>query len=138
MNYLNTFGLQTQLWLFSDVIIRFVFVLILIDVSSSGLPRFLILFCCCLVAKLCSSLLQPMDYSLPGSFVHGISQARILEWVDISFSRGSSPPRDQTTSPALSGKFFTSEPPGKPFQCGKQANKLPRKNVPKALHTSSL
>ena len=36
-----------------------------------------------------------MDYSLPGSFVHGISQARILEWVDISFSKGSSWPRDQ-------------------------------------------
>ena len=38
----------------------------------------------------------PMDYSPPGSFVHGISQARILECVAISFSRISSPPRDQT------------------------------------------
>ena len=37
-----------------------------------------------------------MDYSLPGSFVHGISQARILEWVAISFSRGSSWPRNRT------------------------------------------
>ena len=39
---------------------------------------------------------DPMDYSPSGFFVHGISQARILEWVAISFSRGSSPPRDQT------------------------------------------
>ena len=38
-----------------------------------------------------------MDCSLPGSSVHGISQARILEWVAISFSRGSSRPRDQTS-----------------------------------------
>ena len=39
-----------------------------------------------------------MDYSPPGSFVHGISQARILEWAAISFSRGSSWPRSQTSS----------------------------------------
>ena len=51
---------------------------------------------CCLVAKSCPTLRDPMDYSLPGSSVHGISQARILEWVAISFSRGSSQPRDRT------------------------------------------
>ena len=39
-------------------------------------------------------LCDPMDCSLPGSFVHGIFQARVLEWVAISFSRGSSQPRD--------------------------------------------
>ena len=57
-----------------------------------------------------------MDYSPPGSTVHGISQARILEWVDISFSRGCSCPRDQTHVSCLSciaGEFFTTEPPGK-------------------------
>ena len=42
----------------------------------------------------CLILCNPMDCSLPGSSVHGISQARILEWVAISSSRGSSPPRD--------------------------------------------
>ena len=42
------------------------------------------------------SFCNPMDYSPPGSSVHGILQARILEWVPISFSRGSSQPRDQT------------------------------------------
>ena len=51
---------------------------------------------CCLVTKSYPTLCHPMDYSLPGFSVHGISQARILEWVVISFSRGSSQPRDQT------------------------------------------
>ena len=44
----------------------------------------------------CPTLCDPMDYSLPGSSVQGILQARILEWVAISSSRGSSQPRDQT------------------------------------------
>ena len=48
---------------------------------------------------------DPMDCSLPGSSVHGILQARILERVAISFSRGSSPPRNQTRGTA--GRFFT-------------------------------
>ena len=45
--------------------------------------------CICSVAQWCWTLCNPMDYSPPGSSVHGISQARILEWVSISFSRGS-------------------------------------------------
>ena len=56
-----------------------------------------------------------MHCSSPGSSVHGISQARILEWVAISFSRGSSQPRDQTHIPCLASWFFTTEPPGKPL-----------------------
>ena len=52
--------------------------------------------CCCLVAKICLTLCNPMDYSPPGSSVHGISQVRILEGVAISSSRGSSQPKDQT------------------------------------------
>ena len=48
-----------------------------------------------LVAQSCATLCDPMDCSLPGSSVHGILQARILEWVAILFSKGSSPPRDQ-------------------------------------------
>ena len=84
------------------------------------------LFCCCLVAPMyvCTRLLQschtrcsPMDCSLSVSPVHGIFQARILEWDAISFSRGSAPPMDQTgafpASPALAGGSFTTEPPGK-------------------------
>ena len=44
-------------------------------------------------------LYDPLNYSLPGSSVHGIFQARILEWIAISSSKGSSWPRDQTSSP---------------------------------------
>ena len=53
-------------------------------------------YCCCLVTKLCPTLWDPMDCSPQGSSVHGISHARILQWVVISFTRGSSWPRDQT------------------------------------------
>ena len=59
-------------------------------------------------------LCDPVDYSLPGFSIHGISQGRILEWVAISFSRGSSQYRDQTRSPALQTDSLPSEPPGKP------------------------
>ena len=54
-----------------------------------------------------------MDCSLPGSSVHGILQARILEWVAFLFSRGSSWPRDRTWVCCIAGRFFTTEPPGK-------------------------
>ena len=49
--------------------------------------------CVCVCAQSCPILCNPMDCSLPGSSVHGISQARILEWVAISYCRGSSWPR---------------------------------------------
>ena len=54
-----------------------------------------------------SDSLWPMDWSLPGSSVHGILQARILQWVAIPFSRGSSRPRDRTRVSCLAGRFFT-------------------------------
>ena len=63
----------------------------------------------------CLTLCDPMDCSLPGSSVHGILQARILEWVAISFSKGSSWHRDGTRSPALQADPLPSEPPGKPL-----------------------
>ena len=66
-----------------------------------------------LVAQACP-LCDPMDCSPPGSSVHGIPQAGILEWVAISFSRGSSQPRDQTQGSCIAGRFFPSELPGKP------------------------
>ena len=71
------------------------------------------MFHVCVCAKLlqsCLTLCDPMDYSLPGFSVLGILQARILEWVAMPCSRGSSQPRDGTCvslSPALSGRFFT-------------------------------
>ena len=60
-------------------------------------------------ALLCSypTLWDPMDCSLPGSSVHGIFQARILEWVAIPFSRGSSWPRDRTCVSCFTGEFVT-------------------------------
>ena len=59
------------------------------------------------VAQSCPILCDPMDCSLPGSSVHGIFQARILEWVAISFSRGSSRPRDWTWVSRVVGRCFT-------------------------------
>ena len=59
------------------------------------------------VTQLCPTLWDPMDYSLPGSSVHGILQARILEWVAIPFSRGSSWPRDRTQVFHIAGRCFT-------------------------------
>ena len=52
-----------------------------------------------------------MGYSLPGSSVYGISQARILEWVAIPFSRDCPNPGIEPGSPVLSGGFFTTKPP---------------------------
>ena len=54
------------------------------------------------------TLCNPMDCSPPGSPVHGVSQARILEWVAISFFRWSSQPRDRTQVSYIEGGFFTS------------------------------
>ena len=72
-----------------------------------------------LVAQPGATLSNPMDCSLPGSSVHEILQARILEWVAISFSRGSSGPRDRTqgSNPGFRHwrQTLTSEPPGKPI-----------------------
>ena len=59
------------------------------------------------VTQSCLTLCDPMDYNLPGSSVHGIFQARILEWVAISFSRGSSLPRDWTQVSRIVGRRFT-------------------------------
>ena len=60
-----------------------------------------------LAAQSCLTLFNPMNYSLPGSSVHGILQARILEWVTIPFSREFSRPKDQTQFSSIAGGFFT-------------------------------
>ena len=54
----------------------------------------------------CPTLCNPMDCSPPGSSVHGILQARVLEWVAISFSRGSSRPRDRIQVSRIAGRHF--------------------------------
>ena len=73
-----------------------------------------------------SDSLEPLDCSLPNSSVHGIPQARILDWIAIPFSRGSSQPR----SPALQADSLPSEPPGKPF------GSIPSKPKVQNLHLS--
>ena len=57
----------------------------------------------CMYAQSCPALCNPVDYTVPG-----ILQARILEWVAVPFSRGSSQPRDQTQVSHIAGNFFTS------------------------------
>ena len=86
----------------------------------------------CLYAQLLqsfSTLCDPMDHSPPGSSVHRIFQARILEWVVMSSSRGSSQPRDQTgvsLSSALQADSCTVEPQGRPPCTMKELSSLPR------------
>ena len=65
----------------------------------------------------CPTLCDPMDYSPPGSSAHGILQVRILELVAISYSKGSSQPRDRTQVSCIVWHIFflTTEPPGKPL-----------------------
>ena len=71
----------------------------------------------CLVTQLYLTHCDPVDCSPPGSSVHGILQTRILEWVAILFSRGSSQPRDQSHVSCIAGRFFalwaTRETPNK-------------------------
>ena len=68
--------------------------------------------CCVKLLQSCPTLCDPVDYSPPGSSVHGLFQARILGWVVISFSRRSPNPGIKLASlifPALTGRFFTTE-----------------------------
>ena len=69
---------------------------------------------CELVVRSCPTLRDSMNCSAPGSSVHGIPQARMLEWVAISSSRGSSQPRSWTRSPSLQSDSLPAGPPGNP------------------------
>ena len=62
---------------------------------------------CVLVTQLCLTLCNPIDYSLPDFTFHGSLQARILEWVSMPFSRGSSQTRDRTWVSWIASKLFT-------------------------------
>ena len=75
-----------------------------------------------------------MDYSPPGSSVHGILQARILQGVAISSFRGYSQPRDQNQVCCTAGRFFTTELPGKPsMQCGSHESNRPESREREAV-----
>ena len=81
---LNILSLSTVIWLYN------------------GKSLFCGIVCICTCLYTCLTLYDPMNCSLPGSSVHGILQARILEWVAISFSRASSRPRDRTHVSSIS------------------------------------
>ena len=86
------------------------------------------------VAQSCLTLCDPLDCSLPGSTIHGIFQARVLEWVAISFSRDLPDPEIKPrslASPAFAGGFFTTEPPGKPriLRASSKSKYLPEAHV---------
>ena len=82
--------------------------------NQSSVPLWVVL-----VAQSCPPFCDPMDYSSPGSSVHGIVPARIQEWVAIPFSRGSSRPRDWTLVSCMADRFFiiwvTREAPSAPL-----------------------
>ena len=90
----------------TTLILSSAFILLLAP-SGVFLISFIALFIICvLVAQLCPTLCDPMDCNPPGSSVHEIFQARILEWVAVSFSRGSSRPRDRTQVSHIAGRRF--------------------------------
>ena len=110
-------GLHTDLWLCScEAVMRWVSASLWLneyntewtwDSRTNVRPQDLLNLnfspsCVCLVAQSCLTLCDPIDSS-----VCGISQVRILEWVAIPFSRGSSQPRDQTRVSCIAGRFFT-------------------------------
>ena len=81
-------------------------------------PSITCVLCCAQLLQLCLTLCSPLDYSPPGSSVHGILQARMLEWVAMPFSRGSSQPRDWTGVSYINlhwqVRSLPLAPPGKP------------------------
>ena len=88
-----------------------------------------------LVSRSCPTLCDPMDWSLPGSSVHGIFQVRILDWVAISFSRGFSRPRDQTWACHIVDRCFTIWATRKVLKCWRVVckdicSRSPRKRRP--------
>ena len=88
------------------------------------------------VAQLCPTLCDPMDCSPPGSSVHGIFWARILEWVAISFSRESSCPRDRTQVSHIAGRRFNLWATREALSKKKGLTNIPDKLLPKYIWSS--
>ena len=86
------------------------------DLYLENVCHFIYIYiCCCLVAKSCLTLLHPMGCSLPGLSVHGISQAKIWEWVALSFSRVYSWPRDPMYASCVAGDSLSLSHQGSPL-----------------------
>ena len=81
-----------------------------VNIQEKNLKHYIVVV---LVAKSCLTLFDPMDYSPPGSFVRGILQARILGELPFPSPGDCAYPGFETASPALAGRFFTSESLGK-------------------------
>ena len=96
--FLVAWSIQSHLHMFSWIIFYNIFVL--------WFPWSFIPWCCAKSLQSCLTLCDPMDHSPADSSAHGILQARILEWVVISFSRKSSLPRDRTFISCVAGGFF--------------------------------
>ena len=99
------FGIVTRLCIYNDnqfwnIFINSLAVTPISPQNPDPLP------CCCSVTKSCLTLWNPMNCSPPGSSLHRTSQARILEWAAISFSRGSSRPRDWTRVSCISRQIL--------------------------------
>ena len=94
--FVNTFSFK---FLYKSLSLSIIFSLIILSSCS--------LVVVVLATQSGPTLCNPMDCGLSGSSVHGIVQARIHDWVAISFSRGSSPPRDRTQVFCTAGRFFT-------------------------------
>ena len=88
------------------------------------------------VAQSCLTLCDPVVCSLPGSSVHGIFQARILEWVAISFSRGSSRARNRTRVSCIAGAIYTAFLPQSKLEKRNVVKKIIRKR--KCIYTNVL
>ena len=91
-----------------------------------------------LVAQSCLTFRDSMDCSLPGSSIHGIFQARILEWVVIPFSRGSSNPEIEPWSPALQAYSLPTEPPRKPRNSSTKKFLALQQKFDRWMYTSTL
>ena len=105
---------------FNCVLIFFLGYILLFVQSYGQKYGILLVLWTCAHAKLlqsCPTLCHPMDSSPSGSSVHGILQARIMMWVTVFSSRGSSWFRDQPPISCIAGRFFTTEPPGKTPLC---------------------
>ena len=125
INYMFTFwGCAKQVLTIFNLLVSFaVLFLTLLLLSFVSVPFYVLIsyFLCslssvclifkslvpCLVVQSCLTLCNPMDCSPPASSTQGILQERILEWVAMPSSRGSSQPRDQTQVSCIAGRFFT-------------------------------
>ena len=105
----HLFALNSECWAFSLLYTR-IRIILLLPPLFPPTSLFLVLvscfLCVCIHAQLSLTLCNHMDGSLPGSSVRGVSQTRILEWVAISFSRGSSWPRDWTQVSCIAGSLL--------------------------------